>query len=662
MSTKTKGNRASRALSPLLVATACAMLAVIFVTPAWAAKHKASVATNTQTSITLLGGVSTAVQHQDTTWSSSKTLKAITPSDANDGTISWTVTVTKTGVSHQTLETDGILTIQNTGSNPATVGNIVVNLQQFTKKCVGSKATYKNFWLSRAADMADADNGNASKSDNIVAAASQEIVDANQSCGAKNYTTQTILGAKALEGTFIATPGAGTIQFDTVGNTFFAEDNNIIQAGQVVTFTYQATFDNTVLKIPAGAQIRSETIVTFGNAGARGGSGASAPGFDIDGTDDAGQDDGAFVRSVPTRTSLNVPATVINCNQRVTITDDSTDVTSDQDVTVDPDTFTFTADNGDVGVSQNPPVDPTSFLIDGGALANGQSDTFTASIGYTVVNCSSGHAYNTAHLDTYQYPLDGTTQALTNPPYSWDVNGDLLLQIGTDSLGNPITVVICQGLDQNASDTENIVSGTDPATCNITPPPPPLAGYCTFVQSQWTHHPGDGPLVDLMSAIGSETIGTGGTHTATWNSSTAVENYLPAGGSNGALTATLLNPTNTSAGHVGGDILALALNVSLGTSGVLVPQNGGTAANDFGSLTICGTGNPSVDNGTVANFLSEADFIVGGGALPVFGFSSYNDLSDLATHLNVSFQQCNETGFAKNHLIDTTNPATPACP
>ena len=92
-------------------------------------------ATVGQSSITLVGGVTTVVQHDNTSWNSSKTLNAITPDPSDPtgdtGTVSWKVTVTKTAVSDKTIEADGLLTVQNTGAYPATIGNIVVNLQQF---------------------------------------------------------------------------------------------------------------------------------------------------------------------------------------------------------------------------------------------------------------------------------------------------------------------------------------------------------------------------------------------------------------------------------------------------------------------------------------------------------------------------------------------------
>jgi hypothetical protein len=317
------------------------------------------------------------------------------------------------------------------------------------------------------------------------------------------------------------------------------------------------------------------------------------------------------------------------------------------DLTITPNTFSFNADIGDTGVTQL--VDGsgnTYFLLDGSQIATGSSDTFTVSVGYSVADCSRGAISNSAQLITDQYPVA--------PPYSWDINGDLLLQIGTDALGNPINVVICTGLDQQPSDTETINSADFGSPfCTNDPPPPPFTGYCTFLQSEWTHNPGNTTLTALMSDLGSETIGTGGPYTATWDSAGAIGAYLPAGGSDNALNASLLDPTSTSAGHIGGEVLALQLNVDLGTHSPPVTVSGNSVF-DFGSLLICGTGT-QFDGETVDALLAAANLAVGGGSLPTdctgMGTCDFNSLDTLLQHVNVSFQRCHETGFGLHHLV-----------
>jgi hypothetical protein len=505
--------------------------------------------------------------------------------------------------------------------------------------------------------MADGDNGAGAATDNIVAAASQEVVAANKACGANNYTTQKYTYQKNtyVEGTFATGPGSGTVAFNYLGNNWFSieELNNVIPAGQTLTLTYQAKFDNTVLKLPAGTQIRTETLVTFGNAGARGGSGASAPNIDIDGDGGVDAAEGeTWVRSVPTRTSLQEPSTCINCNQLVTLTDTPADITRSGAVVFDPSTFSFIANNGDLGVTALTDNNGNAyFQIDGSQLTVNGQDTFTVTVNYSVADCGGGMIYNTAHLDTYEY--------LVSAPYSWDASGDLLLQIGTDPYGDPINVVICPSLDQQPSDSEPISSGDN--SCTINPPPPPFAGnYCTFTQAQWPHNPGGTTLASLMSSLGSATIGS--TYTAAWNSASAVEAYLPAGGTNGALNETLLDPTNTSAGHFGGEALALQLNADLGASGL---QVNGSSVSNFGNLYVCGTRTP-LDGSTVGQVLGLVNTAVGRAGLPSDctgqGACDFNSLDTLLQHLNVSFQQCHVTGFALHHLSETgADPSTGAC-
>src|SRR5260370_31489717 len=87
-----------------------------------------ALATVGQTSITLVGGVTTIVQHDNTSWDSSKTLNAITPDPSDPtghtGTVSLDVTVPKTSVSDKTSAADGVLTENEPRTLPATLYNI----------------------------------------------------------------------------------------------------------------------------------------------------------------------------------------------------------------------------------------------------------------------------------------------------------------------------------------------------------------------------------------------------------------------------------------------------------------------------------------------------------------------------------------------------------
>jgi hypothetical protein len=136
-----------------------------------------------------------------------------------------------------------------------------------------------------------------------------------------------------------------------------------------------------------------------------------------------------------------------------------------------------------------------------------------------------------------------------------------------------------------------------------------------------------------------------------------VENYLPAGGTNGKLTANLINPTSSSSGTFGGDVLALQLNVDFNPG--------------FGNLTLCGlnSNEADFDGMTVNQVLAVENAILGGLAFnPAGNPGSFNGFDNVAAHLNVSFEgsiaagvpTCHPTGFALNHLV--TGGQCPSAP
>jgi hypothetical protein len=62
-------------------------------------------------------------------------------------------------------------------------------------------------------------------------------------------------------------------------------------------------------------------------------------------------------------------------------------------------------------------------------------------------------------------------------------------------------------------------------------------------------------------------VGTPGKIALAFTSAGAVAAYLPAVGTPGPLTASPLNPTTTSAGVFGGDLVALELNIGFNNAG-----------------------------------------------------------------------------------------------
>jgi len=164
----------------------------------------------------------------------------------------------------------------------------------------------------------------------------------------------------------------------------------------------------------------------------------------------------------------------------------------------------------------------------------------------------------------------------------------------------------------------------------------PFTG-CTVTQGGWGAAPhGNNPGAFLVANFPTATgVTVGGSpYFLHFSSALSVRNFLPQGGTPGALTASATNPTaGTSAGVFAGQVLALALNVQL---------------KGLGSLVLTGTGT-SLDGQTVAQVLAAANLALSGGALPAgFTFSSLNNLVD---QLNNAFDGCVATDFAKAHLI-----------
>ncbi|HVK32793.1 MAG TPA: hypothetical protein VM845_09840 [Burkholderiaceae bacterium] len=232
-------------------------------------------------------------------------------------TVTWHVTATQTATTSGRLLIQGQMTVTNTGNGPATIGNIVVNLQ----KRVG------NGWVTQSSDVANATQGDAATSANIHAAASSENLS-----------------------TFTENAASGSLNFmDASNNTVFSLVPQVtIGAGQSKTLLFSASFDNNhaALALTPGTQIRAEVIVTFGNATANGNSTANV---DINGNGSLDADE-ARVRSVPSRLTVTVPAAV-NGNGTVALTDALEDITATGDVSFSNVMFSLGAASGSVTAS-----------------------------------------------------------------------------------------------------------------------------------------------------------------------------------------------------------------------------------------------------------------------------------------------------------------------
>jgi len=128
----------------------------------------------------------------------------------------------------------------------------------------------------------------------------------------------------------------------------------------------------------------------------------------------------------------------------------------------------------------------------------------------------------------------------------------------------------------------------------------------------------------------------------TFTSAGAVFTYLPALGAAGVLTGSLHNPTTSSSGEFGGEVLALQLNVDFSDADLLANTT------PLGDLRFCNfTAVPVLNGQTVRQFLATANTILGGGSAP-YGAST---ASIVASLINDAFADGTPSIFAQTNLF-----------
>ncbi len=613
----------AKLLTTLAVVTALAVMA-IDTTAAFAQ----------QASITLVNCNNALCNANDTTWTLAKTPDS--QSLTGDGTITWTVTATKGATTDNFITVNGFITVKNTGTADATIGNIVVNLQK--PRLPGPTPPghpCRNVpWVSAAANVATANSSDAATSANIVAAASTEVVACNALQGPSNYA---VSGA---QGTFTETAGSGTLEFK-LGNgnnttAFSLQPEPTLAPGESIDLLYSATFDNSVLGLADGSSVRSEVIVTFGNSGRRGGSGSSATNIDIDGDGSINTTDEALVRSVPCRVTSAIP-TLENGNSTVSLSDKSDDVTvTGTGVAVSNFSTDIGGGDGDEDIYAN-------------TVRNVSVDETCTPPGAATVN-------NTAHLD-------GASSTVT-----------VLGSINPDT-GLPFeytfTCVAGVALDDGAN------AGV---TCDAELPPPP--GLCTYTKGAYAGSGAPGQLLTTNFSTYYSTsplrIGIEATdpiYDAEWDTvgafsqghtpvCTGLKCYLhDQEGTPGALTGDSLNATSTGGGVLPAQVATLTLNVdlaiklvsgtptvgqsSIGTLGFCHLTEGST----IGSWTLTQAQADALNAKTVSNVLSDANNIISTSVdVTTTIYGSYGNLNQLVTALNEAFDNCVSTPFAQANL------------
>jgi hypothetical protein len=173
----------------------------------------------------------------------------------------------------------------------------------------------------------------------------------------------------------------------------------------------------------------------------------------------------------------------------------------------------------------------------------------------------------------------------------------------------------------------------------------------TYTQTDWVVTPASTTLTDQFNTVYNATgiVQVGGTFKMTFTDPGPVLAYLPAVGADGPLTSDYADPTSTSSGAFGGDVLALQLDVDFADAGEL----SGNSGLKFGDLTVCGFGTDTDLNGqTVAQVLGIANTALGGGSTT----DSIDDLDTIAYDLTSAFSEGTPSSWAQAHLVDGSCP------
>jgi hypothetical protein len=417
---------------------------------------------------------------------------------------------------------------------------------------------------------------------------SADVADATQDDAAT--TAKVVASASAInQSTFTENAASGRLLFmDAATNTAFSLVPQVtIPPHSTKTLLFAATFDNNVLHLPIGSTARAEVIVSFANAG-NGNNTASNVDINGNGIVDA---DEARVKSVAERFLVQVPH-LTPINPTVTLTDTLADISTTGTVTFTNAQFNLGATSGTVTAH-----------YDGGTS------------GGTITNC--------AHLRSPNHQVSCGSHTFTIP-----------------------------GIDLTACDTQVI----GPHVCT---PGAPGCGWetgdlVTYAQDAWGEPASiaGGLLIANYDNIYLTPLEVGIAGVAGFSmrffNALAVLDYLPASSLPGPLTADLIDPTSSSSGQFGGNVVALELDVDMSDAGVL----GGTSGLRFGDLLLCEFTTPALNGITVRQFLAIANTLLGGGSGPL----TIDDADPITFELTRAFVGGDPSTFAQQHLFAGSCP------
>lgn len=165
--------------------------------------------------------------------------------------------------------------------------------------------------------------------------------------------------------------------------------------------------------------------------------------------------------------------------------------------------------------------------------------------------------------------------------------------------------------------------------------------YTTYDDGAWGHNPNGNTAGALLAqqfatVYPGGSVMIGGARTLTFTSASAIDAFLPQGGSVRVLTTSYLNPTS-ALGVLSGQVLALRLNVDFSASGVL-RQGLGALVVQEGELA----------GYTVAQVLALCNTVLGGTTSALPAGLTLNELEDITEEINDCFRDGRKnTGYVQ---------------
>lgn len=433
-----------------------------------------------------------------TDWSIEKSVSPTTITNASNSPITFTIKVIE-GKTVRWFTQTQTLTITNAGSVPSYLGSLILNLQ--TKKGGSQFSTFTSGILDRASTPRSSVPtcfGNFTPSTGLV---SMQILDA--------ATNDLISFNQAPE----------------------------ILAGQTVTWVLNATFDADKVALTPGMALRNENLITFLNAGPRGNSSDSVScSIDADGN---GSTD--LSRTVASRTTSYVPA-ITYINAQVSISDQIIQAIDASKVSI-------------ADLSMNPAMLISSTGNMGDLLSSSGSNTASSTVsasytegtetifkGETSANCVLFDGSISSLINQASLSGDDATHIFASPAKA---QIDITCPV-------PITQVVVDKV--KAGDFVTYTQGGWGSKC---PKSAPVGQPGCIRDSKFSTVFPSGLKVGDLSGVSGSTNG----YLASWASGSAIAGVLPQGGTPCQLTADMSNPTSTSAGVLGGQLIAARMNV-----------------------------------------------------------------------------------------------------